>query len=77
MNHIHLTSNNVANLLRLEHVKKLDILGDFLIQRSLYPLDLKELARLKVKESMNPFNLLTISNLPILDQSCKDFLYFI
>jgi hypothetical protein len=77
MNHIHLTSNNVANLLRLEHVKKLDILGDFLIQRSLYPLDLKELARLKIKESMNPFNLLTISNLPILDQSCKDFLYFI
>lgn len=77
MNHIRLTAANVKNLLRLEHVKKLDILGDFLIQRSLIPLDLKELARLSVKAYMPAYNLFNISNLPILDQNCKDYLYFI
>ena len=76
MNHIHLTSNNVKHLLRLEHVKKLDILGDYLIQRSLIPLDLKELARIKIKDSMHTYNLYTINNLPLLDQHCKEFLYY-
>lgn len=77
MDHIHLTASNVKNLLRLEHVKKLDILGDFLIQRSLTPLDLKELSRLKVKSYMKTYNLFNIENLPVLDQHCKDFLYFL
>lgn len=77
MGHIRLTVGNVKNLLRLEHVKKLDILGDFLIQRSLMPMDLKELARLKVKTSMRAYNLFNISNLPILDQNCRDYLYFL
>ena len=78
MNHIHLTCGNVAQLLRLEHVKKLDILGDFLIQRSLIPLDLKELARIKIKDNVMPtYNLYSITNLPLLDQSCKEFLYFV
>lgn len=78
MNHIHLTSSNVTQLLRLEHIKKLDILGEFLIQRSLTPLDLKEISRLKVKECMHTYNLYTITNsLPILDENCKEFLYFI
>lgn len=77
MGHIRLTVGNVKNLLRLEHVKKLDILGDFLIQRSLMPMDLKELARLKVKTSMRAYNLFNISNLPILDQTCRDYLYFL
>jgi hypothetical protein len=78
MNHIHLTSSNVAQLLRMEHVKKLDILGEFLITRSLTPLDLKEIARIKVKDSvMSTYNLFAISNLPMLDQNCKDFLYFV
>lgn len=78
MNHIHLTASNVAKLLRLEHIKKLDILGEFLIQRSLTPLDLKEISRLKIKECMTTYNLYTINNdLPILDQSCKEFLYFV
>lgn len=76
MNHIHLTTSNVAKLLRMEHVKKLDILGDFLIQRSLIPLDLKELARMRIKSCMHTFNLYSITNLPVLDQNCKDFLYF-
>lgn len=76
MNHLHLTASNVKNLLRLEHVKKLDILGDFLIQRSLIPLDLKELARLRIKDSMHTYSLYTITNLPILDQNSKDYLYF-
>jgi hypothetical protein len=78
MNHIHLTSSNVTQLLRLEHIKKLDILGEFLIQRSLTPLDLKEISRLKVKEYMHTYNLYTITNnLPALDENCKEFLYFI
>jgi hypothetical protein len=76
MNHIHLTSSNVINLLRLEHIKKLDILGEFLIQRSLIPLDLKEITRTKIKDTMHTYNLYTITNLPVLDQNCKDFLYF-
>lgn len=78
MNHIRLTSSNVTQLLRLEHIKKLDILGEFLIQRSLIPLDLKEMARLKVKEYMGTYNFFTISNsLPMLDENCREFLYFI
>ena len=78
MNHIHLTSSNVAQLLRMEHVKKLDILGEFLITRSLTPLDLKELCRIKIKDSvMSTYNLYSITNLPTLDQNCKDFLYFV
>jgi hypothetical protein len=76
MRHIHLTAGNVKNLLRLEHVKKLDILGDFLIQRSLLPLDLKEIARLKLKDYMRTYNLYNISHLPMLDQYCKDYLFF-
>lgn len=76
MNHIHLTSSNVINLLRLEHIKKLDILGEFLIQRSLIPLDLKEITRIKIKDTMHTYNLYTITSLPVLDQNCKDFLYF-
>lgn len=76
MNHIHLTSSNVKNLLKLEHVKKLDILGDYLIQRSLIPLDLKELARIKIKDTMHTYNLYTINSLPVLDQHCKEFLYY-
>jgi hypothetical protein len=76
MNHIHLTSANVKHLLRLEHVKKLDILGDYLIHRSLIPLDLRDLVRIKIKDSMHTYNLYTINNLPILDQSCKEFLYY-
>ena len=78
MNHLHLTSSNVAKLLRMEHVKKLDILGEFLITRSLTPLDLKELARITIKDSVMPtYNLFSINNLPVLDQNCKDFLYFV
>lgn len=76
MDHIHLTAGNVKNLLRLEHVKKIDILGDFLIQRSLMPLDLKELSRLKVKMYMRNYNLYNIVNLPVLDEPCRDFLFF-
>jgi hypothetical protein len=76
MNHIHLTSANVANLLRMEHVKKVDILGDYLIQRSLIPMDLKELTRLKIKEYMHTYNLYSINDLPILDENSKEFLYF-
>lgn len=76
MGHIRLTCSNVANLLKLEHVKKLDILGDFLIQRSLIPLDLKEIARIKIKNTMNTFNLYSINKLPLLSQECKDYLYF-
>lgn len=76
MNHIHLTPSNVANLLRMEHVKKVDILGDYLIQRSLIPLDLKEITRLKIKENMPTFNLVAINDLPILDENSKEFLYF-
>ena len=77
MGHIHLSTANVTNVLRLEHVKKLDILGDYLIQRSITPMDLKELARLKIKESMTTYNLYNINSLAILDQSCKDYLYFV
>ncbi|CAF0811353.1 unnamed protein product [Brachionus calyciflorus] len=77
MNHLHLKASNVANLLRLEHVKKIDILGDFLIQRSLIPLDLRELARLKIKDSMHMYNMYAINDLPILSQECKDFLFFV
>jgi len=76
MNHLHLTSQNVTNLLRLEHVKKVDILGDYLIQRSLIPLDLKEITRIKIKEAMPTFNLAAVNDLPILDESSKEFLYF-
>lgn len=77
MRHLHLTATNVKYLLRLEHVKKVDILGDFLIQRSLIPLDLKELARLKIKDCMKTYSLYTVNNLPLLDQESKDFLYFV
>lgn len=76
MNHIHLTASNVANLLRMEHVKKVDILGDYLIQRSLIPLDLREITRLKIKDSMSSYNLAAINDLPILDENSKEFLYF-
>jgi hypothetical protein len=76
MNHIHLTSGNVKYLLRLEHIKKLDILGDYLIQRSLIPMDLKELARIKIKDTMHTYNFYSVNNLPILDQHCKEFLYY-
>lgn len=77
MNHLHLTSANVTSLLRMEHVKKIDILGEFLIQRSLTPLDLRELARLTIKDSMHTYNLYSITALPVLDQRAKEFLYFV
>ncbi|RNA11481.1 hypothetical protein BpHYR1_020262 [Brachionus plicatilis] len=76
MGHIRLTCSNVANLLKLEHVKKLDILGDFLIQRSLIPLDLKELTRISIRNTMHTYNLYSINSLPVLSQECKDYLYF-
>ena len=76
MNHLHLTATNVTNLLRLEHVKKVDILGDYLIQRSLVPMELREITRLKIKEHMPTFNLAAINELPILDENSKEFLYF-
>ena len=77
MRHIRLTAANVIHLLRLEHVKKLDILGEFLIQRSLIPLDLKELARIKIKSTMPAFSREAIEHLPLVDQYCKDYLYFV
>lgn len=76
MNHIRLTSQNVASLLRLEHVKKVDILGNYLIQRSLIPLDLKEIVRLKIKENMPTYNLESINDLPILNEDSKEFLFY-
>jgi len=69
-------SETGENLLRMEHVKKVDILGDYLIQRSLIPLDLREITRLKIKEAMPTFNLAAINELPILDENSKEFLYF-
>lgn len=76
MNHIHITASNVTSLLRMEHVKRVDILGDYFIQRSLLPLELKEITRLKIKDSMTAYNLATINELPILDENSKEFLYF-
>jgi hypothetical protein len=77
MNHLNLSIRNVKNLLCLEHVKKIDILGDFLIQRSLTPLDLKELCRIKIKDSLVIYNLYSINRLPFVDAKLKDYLYFL
>ncbi len=76
MNHLNLNIKNVKNLLCLDHVKKIDILGDFLIQRSLTPLDLKELCRIKIKDSLGIYNFYSINKLPIIDDKLKDYLYF-
>jgi hypothetical protein len=78
MNLLTLNNANITTILSSEHVKTVhDALAGFLIQRSLEPLDLRELCRIRIKNSMYPYNFDSIKQLPIIDDKCKNYLFFI
>lgn len=78
MNLITLNGTVLTSILSLEHVKNIhDALAGFLIQRSLEPLDLRELCRIRIKNSLYPFNFDTIKQLPTIDNKSKDYVFFI
>ena len=77
MNYLNLNDANLKSILSLEHVKQLDLLGGYLIQRSLQPLDLRELCRIRIKNTIYPYNYDTIKKLPTIDDKCKEYLFFI
>ena len=78
MNLFTLNGANLTSILSLEHVRKgHDALAGFLIKRSLEPLDLRELCRIRIKNCLYPYNYDSIKKLPVIDEKCKNYLFFI